>query len=98
MRFAFVGPGAPPGASGRVRWRSAVPHLPADLLVRRDGRLGVFLVNDAAAHFHPLPGALAGQPARSDLGAEARVIVAGRQRLRDGQAVRVAAGPADGPP
>ena len=75
------------GASGRIHWRSASAYLPADLLVRRDGRLGVFLVNDSHARFHPLPEALEGQPARSGLPDEARIIVQGRHSLRDGMAV-----------
>lgn len=88
VRLGFTGAAAPPGASGRIRWRSASAHLPADLLVRRGDRLGVFLVNDDRAHFHPLPEALAGRPARSNLPEGARIIVQGRHGLQDGMAVQ----------
>lgn len=88
LRFAFTGEGAPPGASGRLLWRAAVEHLPADLLVRRDGRLGVFLFNDGHARFHALPDTLEGQPAAVDLAADARVIVEGRHGLKEGDVVR----------
>lgn len=88
VRLGFSGEAAPPGASGRIHWRSASAYLPADLLVRRDDRLGVFLVNDNHAHFHPLPDALEGQPARSDLPSSAHLIIQGRHGLRDNMAVQ----------
>ena len=87
LRLGFTAEPAPPGASGRVHWQSAHPHLPADLLVRREGRLGVFLFNDNLSHLHPLLGALEGQPARSDLPEDARIVVQGRHILRDGTRV-----------
>jgi RND family efflux transporter MFP subunit len=90
VRLGFTGETAPPGASGRLLWTAPEPHLPADLLVRRDGRLGVFLVEEGRARFHPLPGALEGQPAVADLPGESRVIVAGREALAPGDAVREA--------
>jgi RND family efflux transporter MFP subunit len=87
IRLGFTGEAAPPGASGRVYWRSARAHLPADLLVRRDGRLGVFLANDGHARFVPLEGALEGQPAAAELAGDASVVVEGRHGLLDGMAV-----------
>lgn len=88
LRLGFTGEAAPPGASGRLVWRDALPHVPADLLVRRGERLGVFLNQGGQAHFHPLPEALEGQPAPAgDLPADARVILEGRQALEDGAAV-----------
>ena len=87
VRLGFTAEAAPPGASGRIHWRSASAYLPADLLVRRDSRLGVFLVNDSHARFHPLPEALEGRPARSDLPGDARIIVQGRHSLRNSMAV-----------
>ena len=56
-------------------------------MVRRGGQLGIFHVNDGVAHFHPLPGNLEGQPARVDLPADTRIVVEGRHRLADGDAV-----------
>jgi RND family efflux transporter MFP subunit len=87
LRLDFPARSPPPGAAGRLVWRSAIPHLPADLLVRRNGTLGVFVANDGAAQFKALPGAQEGQPAAIDLPPETRIVVAGRERLGDGAAV-----------
>jgi hypothetical protein len=87
VRLGFTEEAAPPGASGRIHWRSGFSYVPAELLVRRNGQLGVFLDNDNHARFHPLPGALEGQPARSDLPEEAWIIVEGRHSLQDGSNV-----------
>ena len=40
-RFAFRDNTAPPGAAGRLVWRSSAARVPAEYLVRRDGRLGI---------------------------------------------------------
>lgn len=83
-RFAFVA--APPaaGAEGRLLWREPRPWLPADLLVRRDGRYGVFVAIEGKARFHPLPEAGEGRPAVLDLPTDARIVTAGRHALQDG--------------
>ena len=86
-RFRFVQEAAPAGAAGRLRWRGARPLLPPEYVVRRGGRLGVFGVNDGIAHFYPLPGALEGQPARTDLPGDTRIVVEGRHRLTHGEPV-----------
>jgi RND family efflux transporter MFP subunit len=86
-RFDLGDPAPLPGSSGRLVWHSSLPHLPADLLVRRDEALGVFLLEGEHARFHPIPTALEGQPAPSDLPAEARLILEGRHGLVDGQRV-----------
>ncbi|MEI2421673.1 hypothetical protein V6O07_15465, partial [Arthrospira platensis SPKY2] len=39
-------PELPPGRSGELRWRLAVPHLPADYLVQREGQPGLWLERD----------------------------------------------------
>ena len=89
-RLLFSERPALPGSSGRLVWRDIRPHLPADLPVRRDGVLGVFLDRDGIARFHPLPGAVEGQPAPSDLPGDALVILDGRWGLRDGDPVEAA--------
>lgn len=99
VRLRFRGEPAPIGSGGRVVWRGERNLLPAEYLVRRDGRLGVFVLDTDRARLHVLPEALEGQPARIELPADTRVIVAGRQRLGDGDRVAPAnestAGPDD---
>ena len=87
-RLRFIGPAAAPGASGRIAWRDADAHVPPGLLVRRAGRLGVFVDDAGTARFHALPDAQEGRPARTDLPAEARIIVKGQLALKDGQRLR----------
>ncbi len=86
LRFAFIDEAAPPGASGRLLWRADRDHLPADLSLRRNGSLGVFLYQNGKAIFHALPNALEGQPMQSDLPHDAVLILEGRHGLRDGDA------------
>jgi len=87
-RLAFAAEPAPPGAAGRVVWRDNAPHLPPELVVRRGGRLGVFVDAGGVARFHELPGAQEGRPAPVSLPADARVVVEGQLTLRDGQRLR----------
>lgn len=81
-RLRFTGDAALPGSSGRVRWTSAIPHLPPELLARRGGGLGVFVVDGDRPRFQPLPHAQEGRPARADgLRADTRVVVSGIGQL-----------------
>ncbi|MET0086771.1 MAG: efflux RND transporter periplasmic adaptor subunit [Sedimenticola sp.] len=89
VRLTFTDTTALPGSTGRLKWTSATPYLPADIPVRRDGRLGLFLLEQDMARFHVLEGALEGQPARVDLPAESLLIIEGRQSLSDDQPVAV---------
>jgi len=77
-RLRFSAAAAPPGSSGRVLWRSSLPYLPATLLTRRQGRLGVFVVAGDVPRFMPLADAQEGRPARAEgLRADSRVVVSG---------------------
>ena len=85
------------GDIGRLEWQSRPRLLPADYLSRRNGVLGVMVLKAGVSEqtegegvvlFHPLPGALEGQPAVIDLPAETRVIVDNRFRLVAGQRVK----------
>ncbi len=82
-RLRFSGRAAPVGASGRLVWSDAAPHLPAELLVRRGGRLGVYVESGAGPRFHPLPMAQEGRPARAEgLTPERRIVVRGQGALQ----------------
>lgn len=89
VRYVFNGEAPLPGAAGRLLWQDARLHLPADLVTRRSGRLGLFVAEGGKARFIPLPGALEGHPAPVDLPPETAVIIDGRFALSDGADVRL---------
>ena len=89
VRLRFSEESAPVGAAGRVLWQGDSLQLPAGYLVRRNEQLGVFLVDGGKARFHPVAGAVEGQPAVVDLPTERVLIVEGRQRLADGDEISV---------
>ncbi|MEN8214272.1 MAG: efflux RND transporter periplasmic adaptor subunit [Pseudomonadota bacterium] len=88
-RLIFAEASAPIGAAGRLRWTDGAHELPANYLVRRGGELGIFLADGNKAMFHPLPGAIEGQPAVVELPAETLLIIEGRQRLGDGDTIAI---------
>lgn len=77
------------GRSGELIWHAGRGQLPPHLVSRRNGELGVFLHQSGRAVFTPLPGAQEGRPAPVGLPPDAEVIVQGRDRLQDGDAVTV---------
>jgi RND family efflux transporter MFP subunit len=87
VRLSLPGTSPPIGAAGRLVWQPEGRRLPADYLVRRDGQLGVFVVRDGRARFVALPDASEGRPAAVALPPVTRIVVEGRQRLVDGEAV-----------
>ena len=89
VRFVFTEEAARPGQVGRIEWVSDQRHAPADLLVRRDDMLGVFVEEEGRARFISTPGVREGQPPPLDLPDETRLIFDGRFGLRDGDPVRI---------
>jgi len=88
-RLLFTGPPALPGTAGRLVWISPRPHLPADLVVRREAGLGVFVAEGNRARFILLPGAREGHPAALELPPATLIIDTGRHGLRDGDPIRI---------
>ena len=88
-RFAFSGDAPAVGRSGELVWKVGNGMLPSSLVSRRDGVLGVFLLESGKARFEPLPDAQEGRPASIGLPASMRVITLGRERLQDGVPVTV---------
>jgi RND family efflux transporter MFP subunit len=86
-RFEFLAEAPPVGRSGEIVWRVNKGLLPANLMVRRNGVLGVFLNQSNTADFRPLPGAQEGRPVAVSLPVEAEIVVLGRDRLQDGDAI-----------
>ncbi|MEM7209445.1 MAG: efflux RND transporter periplasmic adaptor subunit [Pseudomonadota bacterium] len=82
-----------PGTSGRLQWEER-NLLPANLLSRRDGKLGVLIANNASdqsvAEFVELPGALEGRPVAVDLALDTMIVVDGRHNLANGDEITVA--------
>ena len=88
-RFGFVDATADAGASGSLHWRVAGRRLPAELLVQRDGSLGVFVADNGSARFVALPDAQPGRPVDLVDPPAGDIIVEGQQRLQHGDAIRV---------
>ncbi len=90
VRLEFTAEKAYPGSAGRTEWKTPAPYIPAELLVRRKG-LGVFIAINGRAKFVPLVGAGAGQPAAltKPLTTDSAIILNGRFKVNDGDAVRV---------
>ena len=90
-RLLFADPNntMPAGTEGRIRWQDARPHLPPDVLVKRNGKLGAFLLRNGKAMFVPVPGAQEGRPAASPVGPQTQVIRQGQARLQEGESVQV---------
>ncbi|MCG5512178.1 efflux RND transporter periplasmic adaptor subunit [Ectothiorhodospira shaposhnikovii] len=89
VRFVFTEEFARPGQVGRIEWITDLRHAPADLLIRRDPGLGIFVEEDGHARFIPIPGVREGQPPPLDLPDDTRLIVDGRFGLQDGDRVSV---------
>jgi RND family efflux transporter MFP subunit len=86
-RLEFAGPRGLIGSSARLLWYGQGKYLPADLLVRRDDQLGVFILEADRARYLALPQALEGRPVAVDLPPETLLVVEGRQGLTDGEVV-----------
>lgn len=87
VRLGFSGDSALPGTLGDIEWRTASGVIPSRYIVRREDRYGVFIVEEEAARFHPLPNAQEGRPASHTLSPGTLLVVEGQTRLTDGNAV-----------
>ena len=88
-RFVFTDSAPAVGRSGSLVWRVGTGMLPSNLISRRNGVLGVFVLGSDYARFVPLPGAQEGRPASVDLPDSTMIITMGRERLQDGALVSV---------
>ena len=89
VRLIFAGEPAAPGSDGRIAWTDPSPAIPADYVVRRNGVLGVLILDGAGSHadFIELPAADAGRPTSVDLPADTLLIDQGRTRIQPGDPV-----------
>lgn len=88
--FTFEQAAPAPGTSGTLRWRDDRPHLPPDLMVRRQGALGIFVMSGKnQVRFIQLPNAQEGRavPVPTNLPASTLIVTKGQSGLQDGMAV-----------
>jgi multidrug efflux pump subunit AcrA (membrane-fusion protein) len=79
----FTAKPAPAGASGKIEWNTNEAHVPAEMVVKRNGRLGVFVAEGKAARFHVLPTAEEGKPAlASGLKLDSLIVTGGAGEIR----------------
>jgi len=98
VRLSFVDQKTLPDAYGMVEITFAQQVIPANYLVTRAQKIGVFLVKEIPsdhekpqliADFYILKDALPGRVAKVDLPLESQVIIAGREALSNGQRISI---------
>ena len=77
------------GLSGRLEWKDKTKKLPPEYIMRRDGSLGLMIVKNHKAYFHPLADAIEGQAASTHLPTNTQVIEKNRYRVKQGEKVRI---------
>lgn len=90
-RFLFVDESAIAGATGRLRWKTPLPYLPAYLLQKREGKSGYFIIEKNKAKFITVDIAEEGRPISYVLLPETQIIIEGRQGLKEGDKVTLVA-------
>lgn len=90
VRLVFSGEKALVGTSGELVWKNQQAHVPAEMLVQRNGQLGIFIVNgNNLAKFVVLDEAAEGRPAQVDFALNTRIVTKGRFRLQDGDSISI---------
>jgi len=89
VRLSFTAEKPLPGSAGELIWKSNIPHLPAEFLVKRNNQYGVFVVEDDKAKFVALEHAIAGRAVPVPLDAKQLVVTKGQYRLQHGDNVTV---------
>lgn len=88
-RFDFPGSKPLSGASGRIEWHENTQHIPANLVVERQGKLGIFIDQNDIAIFVPLENAQTGQDVATSLPADTDIIIDGRFGLQPDDGISV---------
>ena len=87
--FDFIKSKPLTGTSGRIDWHENAHHIPATIIVERQGQLGIFVDKANIAKFVPLTNAQTGQDVATSLPAETQVIIDGRFGLKADDPIRV---------
>ncbi len=90
VRLLFINGQALPGAAGKLIWRDNGAHIPGEYLVRREGELGVFTIENDIARFIPIPSAETGRASPTSLSIETSIVTEGHFSLKAGDAVTIA--------
>jgi RND family efflux transporter MFP subunit len=77
----------PVGTEGRLRWKDAQAHVPAQFIVQRGKLLGVFIEQNSKAAFVPLPNAQEGRATPVQLPPETKIVTRGGAALQEGQSL-----------
>jgi len=88
-RLLFTEKIALPGSTGTLRWKQTIPHIPANLIVRRDNKLGVFINQDNKAKFVEIKNTTEGRPGPVNLSLDSKVIINGRFSAQNGDDLTV---------
>lgn len=88
-RYRIDGAAPAPGTEGRLIWRDPRPYIPADYILRRSGRYGVFVLDGDKVSFRELPQAQEGRPASADFAPDVLIVTRGRHALQHGMAARI---------
>jgi RND family efflux transporter MFP subunit len=86
-RFAFAGEPALIGSAGKIIWRDPRPHVDPELLVERNGQLGIFTIRDGNSLFIPLQDAQPGRSNPVDLPLTSQIVTEGYLGLTNGEPV-----------
>lgn len=90
VRLTFSDAKALVGTSGELVWKNKQAHVPAEMLVQRNGQLGIFIVNgNNLAKFMVIDDAAEGRPAQVDFSLNTKIVTKGRFKLQDGDAVSI---------
>ena len=89
VRLLFQNGPALPGASGKLVWKEKRAHIPGNLIVKREGQLGVFLFDKGSAKFVALPDAQAGRASPVDLSLDLTIITEGHFAVNNNDSVVV---------
>lgn len=89
VRLLFQNGPALPGASGKLVWRDLRPHVPGNLIVRREGELGVFIYANDKVNFKVLPDAQAGRASPVDMALTSILVTDGHFSINDNDTVVV---------
>jgi RND family efflux transporter MFP subunit len=90
-RFIFFEGSTLVGAAGKIVWNDPRPHLPPELLVERNGQLGIFIVKDNRAEFFSVTGAQPGRSNPASLPPDTMVVTDGYLGLVVGDSVSIRA-------